>query len=213
MTSQTYVSLQCRCGSLQGQALVPAPSVKYRIVCLCDDCQAYAHFLGQAGKILDANGGTDISPFPPSHIQLTHGGENLRCMRLSPKGMDRWYAGCCNTPIGNTLQSKKTPYVGVVHNIMSFKSAEERNQVLGSITGRVQGKYGIAPLPPGTWQTMSMGLVYRVLHFMLRAMIKKQGRPSPFFDEVSGNSKATPLILSVEERERLRPLCGPHPQK
>lgn len=109
MTSQTHVSLQCRCGSLQGQALVPAPSVKYRIVCLCDDCQAYAHFLGQAGKILDANGGTDISPFPPSHIQLTHGGENLRCMRLSPKGMDRWYAGCCNTPIGNTLQSKKTP--------------------------------------------------------------------------------------------------------
>ncbi len=38
-------------------------------------------------------------------------------MRLTPMGLLRWYAGCCNTPIGNMV-SARVPFIGIVHMFM-----------------------------------------------------------------------------------------------
>ena len=32
--------------------------------------------------------------------------------------MIRWYAGCCKTPIGNTLENHKISFVGLLHNCL-----------------------------------------------------------------------------------------------
>ncbi|MNK84879.1 hypothetical protein D3C87_1047400 [compost metagenome] len=200
--SRLNIPLKCKCGTLQGFADVPVSHRGNRFVCLCDDCQAYAHYLGRAQEVLDANGGTDIFPVAPANLKITQGIENLKGCRLSDKGMYRWYAGCCKTPIGNTPASAKSIYVGVSVGIID-------SSMIGPISVRVQGKFGIGPLPAGTVQMISLPFMFRMIRFMLGAALKKQHSPSPFVDSSTGRLRAEPSILSSSEREVLRPLCGP----
>jgi hypothetical protein len=86
-----------------------------RATCYCRDCQAYAHALGNPESVLDHIGGTDIVATLQQHVTLTRGAESLACLSLSERGILRWYAGCCNTPIANTARSPKMSYVGLVH--------------------------------------------------------------------------------------------------
>ena len=60
-----------------------SPGAGNHAVCYCDDCQAFAHFLGRAADILDPHGGTEIFQMSPARIALTAGTERLACMRLS----------------------------------------------------------------------------------------------------------------------------------
>lgn len=195
----TDISLECRCGSLQG--VVTGGVTGPRMICLCDDCQAYAHYLNRAGDILDANGGTDIFPVRPAHLKITRGLENLKCVRLNETGMYRWYAGCCNTPVANSMPAPKFPFAGVFHLLVKRGDA-------GPVRARVQGKYGIGSLPEGTHQTVSPGVILRVLAFLLPGFIGRQHQPSPFFD-AAGKPVVAPKILARSEREDLRRFCGP----
>jgi hypothetical protein len=45
----------------------------------------------------------------PAHVKLGAGTDALRCLRLSDKGVLRWYTDCCRTPIGNTAASPRFP--------------------------------------------------------------------------------------------------------
>lgn len=83
---------------------------------MCDDCQSYAYQMDRADDILDPSGGTELYQTTLSNITITQGAEHLGCLRLSPKGLMRWYAGCCDTPIANTLPRHKVPFAGVVHS-------------------------------------------------------------------------------------------------
>jgi hypothetical protein len=97
--------LRCWCGTLQG--LVAQPVSGHRVVCYCDDCQAWAHLLGHPHRILDERGGSDVLLMRPANVTFTGNLETLACLRLTARGMLRWYARCCSTPIGNTLASPK----------------------------------------------------------------------------------------------------------
>lgn len=96
------ISLACICGHLEGKLESVDLGKGERFVCLCDDCQAFARYLGQEKKALDPQGGTEIFAVTPSQIKFTKGLENLTCLKLSEKGMLRWYTSCCKTPIANT---------------------------------------------------------------------------------------------------------------
>src|SRR4051812_24670077 len=93
------VRLECSCGGVTGTASNVSPRTGNRLICMCDDCQAYAHHLGRADDILDAYGGTDIFQLTPSQVVISSGRDRMRCVRLTDKGILRWYAGCCNTPM------------------------------------------------------------------------------------------------------------------
>src|SRR5215471_7175400 len=108
--------LRCRCGRVRGVASDVSPSSGFRFVCYCKDCQAFAHFLKRP-DVLDPAGGTDIFQMPPGRVKLTAGTETVRCLRLSDKGVLRWYTDCCRTPIGNTAASPRFPVVAVVHSL------------------------------------------------------------------------------------------------
>ena len=189
---KNVLSLSCRCGAVQGKARSPGP----RMICMCDDCQTYAHFLGHAAEILDANGGTDVVPVRPAHLDITQGAEKLACLRLSPKGTWRWYASCCRTPIANTMASLTMPYAGV------FRLAIQDDDV-GPVQARVQARYGVGEPPAGAEQTVSLLTILKVLRFMLPGVILRQHRPSPFFD-AAGKPLVEPHVLSLEERTVLR---------
>src|SRR5512138_1141593 len=98
-------SLKCSCGRVKG--VIADAVVANHGVCYCRDCQAFAHFLGRPREILDERGGSDIVQVLPRWVTFTAGIGSLACMRLTPKGLLRWYAPCCNTPIGNTLATPK----------------------------------------------------------------------------------------------------------
>ena len=93
-----------------------------RAVCYCKDCQAFARFLKRADTVLDEHGGTAIVATIPKLVHFTQGLEALACMSLSHRGLLRWYASCCNTPIGNTARDVKTPYVGLIESCLQSSS-------------------------------------------------------------------------------------------
>ena len=172
---------------------------------MCDDCQAYAHHLGRADTVLDANGGTDVYQTTPARIELTEGVEHLRGLRLSPKGLIRWYAGCCNTPIANTLSQAKMPFAGIVHSFMDHASdGRSRDEALGPLRARTQARFGHEPLPPNSHARAPVGLIARSIKQLLGSWIAGEHSPSPFFDANSRKPNIEPLMLAQAERETLR---------
>ncbi|UYL07245.1 DUF6151 family protein [Bdellovibrio sp. SKB1291214] len=200
------MAFECDCGKVKGT--VESKRLKgFRAVCLCDDCQAYAHYLKRADT-LDANGGTDIIPVMPSHLKFTDGWEQMKNLRLYKSGMYRWYADCCKTPIGNGMTSAKMPYIGMAERIFTKKNSSQKVQEeFGPITEHMQAQFGKGTLPADSRKTVSPGFMFRVLKFILTAKFTGAGSPSPFFDS-EGIPTKEPYVLTKEERESLRPLCG-----
>ena len=111
------VDFSCRCGTLHGKLVDVSPGAVNRLVCYCDDCQAFAHFLEHPDEVLDEHGGTEIMQMAPSCLKIEGGRDQLACVRFSEKGPFRWYAACCNTPLGNTGDAG-LPFLGVIHNVV-----------------------------------------------------------------------------------------------
>jgi len=191
--------LRCRCGTLQGHVAEPQKAMG-RGVCYCKDCQAYARFLGRAADVLDVQGGTDVIAIHPQHVVLAHGLDALACMSLSPRGLLRWYASCCRTPIGNTARNAKLAYVGLVHTCLEGAGVPiERS--FGPVTLRMN-----TAAASGAVADKSRGVPRSALRFigtMLGARIGGSYRRSPFFDATSGMPIVAPHVLTKAEREQL----------
>jgi len=138
------VQLSCRCGQVHGRVRDAAPGTANRVVCYCDDCQAFAHHLGRA-DLLDAHGGSDIVQVAPASLVFERGSERIVGLRLTPTGLYRWYASCCNTPVGNTV-GPSIPFVGIVARVF----ADDADRVFGEPIGAILGRYAIGPPPAGS---------------------------------------------------------------
>lgn len=198
----TDIELECACGKLRGRALSISASGGTRIICYCDDCQAFARFLGGAG-VLDERGGTDLFQMAPSRVQLTSGLETLGCVRLSDKGMHRWYCTECKTPVGNTL-GPSVPFVGMIHNFMRFdRGGRSRDDVLGPPMASVKTESATPgpPIPSTAWATLRA--VMRSVRLLAGWWLTRAGFPSPFFDEATQAPRVEPRILSADERKAL----------
>ena len=203
----TRAEFRCRCGQVRGFVADPSPRAVNRVGCYCDDCQAFAHWLGRA-DLLDAQGRSDIVQVAPASFAFTQGQDRIKGVRLSPKGLYRWYATCCNTPVGNTL-SPSVPFVGIFATSFD-QGAQRADSLFGPPTGAIMGKFAIGEVPPGT-KGVRLPLLLRVISKVLGWRLRGKVWPHPFF--MRGNdAPAYPFnVLSREERDALRPQCGPHP--
>ena len=182
-----------------------------RILCYCDDCQAYVHHLGRA-DLLDAQGGSDIVQVAPSSVSFDRGSELIAGVRLSHRGLHRWYASCCKTPLGNTPRPV-LPVIGFITEVLQGATdARPVDEVIGPPHGRVFGKAAIGEPPPGS-ERMDVLLVARILRKVLGWKIGGKTWPHPFFDRASEQPKYPVTVLSRAERDALRPLCGPRPAR
>ena len=194
--------LRCECGKLRGSAGGLAPTKGARIVCYCGDCQAFARFLGRPG-ITDAWGGTDIFQTAPANVRLEQDDDALQCVRLTDKGMFRWYCGYCKTPVGNTL-GPRVPFVGLIHSIMDHGSSNvARDVLLGKPIGHVQIRSAAHGGPPHALDASLLRVAARSGRLLLTWWIRRAGFPSPFFDEHTRAPRATPRVLSEQERRAL----------
>jgi Family of unknown function (DUF6151) len=194
------LQLECRCGMVRAVARGVTPQMGNHCVCYCDDCQAFPKALGRS-DVVDANGGTDIFQLSQARLEFTHGLDRVAWLQLTPKGTARWYASCCNTPIGNTLPTRGVPFVGVIRAFIR----EPAGDALGPIRARVFREFAtgdVAAIPPDNqsrW-TMFLRLAGLIISWRLRGDHKR----SPFFDAASGAALKAPRILSEAERAALR---------
>lgn len=201
----TEAKLSCRCGEVQGVVTNASPQNVNRVVCYCDDCQAFAHQLGRP-DLLNAQGGTDIVQVAPASLAFFQGQDRIAGLRLTPKGLLRWHTTCCNTPLGNTL-TPAIPFVGIVAQTFG---AERAQSAFGAPIGAILGKYAIGTAPPGS-TGISLGLLLRTIAKVLGWRLRGRAWPHPFFDQKTREPIYPLTVLSNEQREALRPYCGPHP--
>jgi len=179
------------------------------MICYCDDCQAFLHRIGRA-DLLDARGGTDIVQLAPSAMVLDRGTDRVAGLQLREKGMNRWYASCCQTPLGNTL-GPRLPFIGV--GLELFRGAADaaaRDAAFGPPRGAGMAKFAIGGPLPGE-ANIPVRQIARILRLVAVWKLTGKGWPHPFFDRSTGAAKQPVTRLSAAEREALRPLCCPTP--
>ena len=190
--------LRCKCGTLRGQ--VSQPEKCTRMVCYCKDCQAFAQYLGNAGDILDAMGGSDIIAVHPQNVTFTDGQHALACMSLSEAGMLRWYASCCNTPIGNTSRSIKMAYVGLLHSCLE-NSSSGITSVFGPVRMRTATKSAKGPVDSSA--LAAVAAIARIAFAVIGARLSGSYKRTPFFHIDKGTPVVEPKVLTMDERGRL----------
>jgi hypothetical protein len=180
-----------------------APQNVNRAICYCDDCQAFLHHLGRT-DLLDPHAGTDIIQVAPSALTFPKGGDRIVGLRLSPKGLYRWYASCCKTPMGNTV-GPGLPFVGI-----AAQAFENPDEMFGKPTGSILGKFAIGTPPPGSTQ-LDFKLMIRAVGKMLGWKLRGKTWPHPYFDRATRQPNRPVTIMAKSERESLQRFCGPHP--
>jgi hypothetical protein len=153
--------------------------------------------LGREKDVLDARGGTDVIQTLPKNVAFTQGIEALACMRLTEKGLLRWYAGCCNTPLGNTLANFKISFIGLVHSCLETPD-RPLQESFGPVRVWINTKSARGNPKPKT-----VGIGTTLVWFMaqpMRARIDGSYKQTAFFLKDKGTPIVPPKVLSGAER-------------
>ena len=171
-----------------------------RAVCYCKDCQAFARFLKRADTVLDEHGGMAIVATVPELVHFTQGLEALACMSLSDRGLLRWYANCCNTPIGNTSRDFKTPYIGLIESCLksSSPSVQESFGPVRMVLNTKSARGGVKSTPVSNLVALLV-IMKSVIGGRLNGAYKR----NPFFGTETGMPVARPRELTKAEREQV----------
>lgn len=187
--------IQCKCGALQGH--IQGTGTCSRVACYCADCRAFTKFLGCSDDVLDAQGGSEIVQLAQPRVVFSQGKEHLAAVRLSEKGLLRWYADCCKTPIGNTLANPKVSFIGLIRSFLD-QSMIDKDFGRSIAVVNVDSAIGDPkPVPKGLF-----GVILRFIWIVLPMRISGQYRRSPLFTE-SGDPVVSPRVLTAEERKDL----------
>ena len=140
MSGGRTLHFACSCGELAGRLVDVDARDGTHIVCHCDDCRANLVALGHTDPGAE---GVELFQTTPDKIKIDQGGENLALLCLSPKGLMRWYAKCCSTPLFNTTSRRGMAFTGVAAGIIQNHEVE-----LGPIISRLcQNTFGQGHAP------------------------------------------------------------------
>ncbi len=201
------LELSCRCGQFRAVLKAPSSRTGERLRCYCRDCQTYAHYLDAADITLDAHGGTGMWQTTVGGLQVLQGLDHLACLRLSPKGPLRWYAGCCKTPLANTMGNGRLPFVTLPS--AAWTKDFPADTVLGPETCALYGGHARGDRSQlKAFDKPPIGLLLRVARRLLMARLRGENRHSPFFDPASAQPRIKPFLLSREERAQAAAQCS-----
>ncbi|MFC3784988.1 hypothetical protein GGR90_003737 [Sphingopyxis italica] len=198
MTSD--LSFACDCGTVSGMLIDVGPDQGDHVVCHCTDCQDLAHYLGHAGRILDAHGGSSLYQSRCAHLRLDTGRDQLACVHLTDKPMLRWYATCCRLPLFNSHANGKLPFFTA-----QFVACDPatRDRLIGPPRGHLFLQEGVGDtsgLPKMRTATMIRRFFVRVI----KDLISGDRRRCALFDAKTLEPIATPHRLTGEERQALK---------
>lgn len=143
---------------------------------------------------LEPGGGSPLIQVLPSNIEITTGHEYIACLRLSPKGLHRWFAECCHTPIANTIGTPKMPLAGMWRPL--FEDTTAFGPVVTHGFTKMAQPAPDAPRKDKGLARMLGGLIKR----SLSAYLSGTARQSPFFGP-DGSPVSEPKVISPQERQ------------
>lgn len=184
------LAFACNCGALSGHISAAGVKSGTHAECFCHDCRAAQLYFKQPDP---APGPVEVLQISPEHVVFETGAEHLALMQLSPKGMLRWYARCCDAPLATTPRTPKFPFAGFIANRLRHP------ENLGPIVTR-----GFIPGPEG--KQSHKGLRHAVVGLFSRVVSSRlsgRWKDTPFFDIKTGTPVATPVILTKEQRAAL----------
>lgn len=191
------IPLHCACGTVRGELdLGPGG----RVVCYCDDCQAWLRFLGRE-DLADAWGGTDVWQTTPRRVRVTAGADALRVLRLGPGGLTRCYASCCRTPTWNML-GPRMPFLGLLAAFTDHAAAGGTRDAQLGPPSFIQGRFAKGGCPPHAEPRAGAGIVLGSAWRILVAAFHGEHRPSPLWDE-AGKERFSVQVLTPAERAAL----------
>jgi hypothetical protein len=199
------MQIQCECGTFRAQLDNFPRNTPGRLACYCDDCQTFLLRLNRA-DLLDSAGGTEVIPVYPADMKIVAGREVLKCLRLSPEGLYRWYASCCNTPVTNTRPG--FPWMGMVHRMFSVPDPGHLERTLGPVKSRIMGRFARGTPPAGTAKNIDFHGFMTVLPFLAKGMLTGKSKPSPLFENDGRTPIVQPIVLSLDERNAIRRQLG-----
>lgn len=180
--------LSCSCGQTRWTLSDTVPG--RHIVCYCKDCQSFARHLDRADMLAE-HGGTHLWQTVPEALKITQGAEHLTCLRLGPKGLLRWYAACCGTPIANTLPKPTLPFVGAVLPAPA--------EGFGKVQARVMTEATRGAVKQKGFEATGATIILRALGAWMRRRTR-----GTFFD-ADGQPVRVPQVLTKEQRAAARP--------
>lgn len=194
----------CRCGQVRGRVDQATPRNVNRVVCYCADCQAFAHAIGRP-DILDAKGGSDVIQIAPATLTISQGHGKVAAMRLTEKGLYRFHAACCGTPLGNT-PGAAIPLIGIPKPAFEVEE-QDPDALFGPPTGFVHGEDALGDDAPGA-SPGAKGVPFSILARTILKIIgwRLRGRawPHPYFDRATKRPLFPVQVLAPERREALR---------
>src|SRR5690606_9092904 len=125
----------------------------------------------------------DVVRLAPRRVCFDSGTEHIRGVRLTPRGQQRWFAGCCETPLGNAPRPY-VPFIGMpMEAFRGAAVAGRRDELFGSVRAAICCKYatGVAA-ETSIRRFRGQGMLGHLLHLMLRWKLQGLTWPHPFFD-------------------------------
>ncbi len=183
------MKISCDCGAFIAELTAFPKHTPGRLVCYCDDCQAYVKKI-QRTDVLDEYGGTEVIPAYPKEIDIIQGIDTLKCYRLTTEGTYRWATSCCNSPILNSKPG--FPWAGIFHTAYKKPNALSK---LGEVKSRIYGKYALAGAPFKISKKIAFRDMLVVMPFIIKGKILGMDKQSPFFDPDNKTPIVEPEIL------------------
>ncbi|MBO9449999.1 hypothetical protein J7426_07020 [Tropicibacter sp. R16_0] len=184
------LGFSCGCGALKGHVTAEGVRSGSHVVCYCPDCRAGELYFQQPDP---APGPVDIFQLSPDTVVIDQGAEHLAAIRLSPNGMFRWYAKCCDTPLCTTMKSAKTPFAG-----MSVNRFDDPDR-LGPVVSK-----GFVPAPDGSRKhETAYRAAWPLIKRMVVARLSGRWKHTPFFDAHTNEPVVEPRVIDKSERAQL----------
>ncbi|MEM7016305.1 MAG: DUF6151 family protein [Pseudomonadota bacterium] len=193
------LTIRCACGAVRGIAHHVTIKEVNRVVCYCRHCQAYANFLGRAEQVVDAQGGTEMLHLSPRHLDINNGLEHIACVHFTEKGALRWYAKCCNTPIANTLQNVRMPFMAVIHTCIDRTMLDAPIEgMIGPVRARVNKRFPKQDRPREATASALLFMIMRYSALFALWGIRGDGKHSPFLNQESGMLITPPVLTNID---------------
>lgn len=196
-------NFSCQCRSLKGTVELSDLRNLTRLVCYCEDCQAYARHLDPSEPVLGPHGGTDLVQVSPAHFRIKRGMEKLGNLRLSESGIYRWHATCCNTPLCNTPPNPAMPFIALITNNLMCNQSTLANKVGPVRLGMCAGSQHPISADWPTARNFGFKVLTRTLLNIGRWRIAGDHTRSILIDSDTGKPVVEPYTLNDTERKVL----------
>lgn len=182
------LTFACDCGRVSGTLHSASPRTGGLLQCHCADCRRAIIWLDRSDPGPD---GVRYFQTTPDRISIERGADELRAFTWKNDKLLRWYAGCCHTPLLNTLNTPKWPFASLMVDRLSDASP------LGPVKSH-------AFMPSQNGKTRNVNLLGFLSGFALRtarARLNGSWRNTPFF-AADGEPIAPVRALTRDDRAR-----------